>query len=72
MGRRLNCPSSALNRIRHLTSRCFHPPFEYQIIFAVSPLLVLGYILYTGFDDVDEEKKKRSTKTDFTLEGHDE
>jgi len=43
-----------------------------KIIFAISPLLVLGYILYTGFDDDDAEKKKRSSKTDFTLEGHDE
>eukprot|EP00552_Chaetoceros_brevis_P003187 CAMPEP_0197737536 /NCGR_PEP_ID=MMETSP1435-20131217/9566_1 /TAXON_ID=426625 /ORGANISM="Chaetoceros brevis, Strain CCMP164" /LENGTH=61 /DNA_ID=CAMNT_0043326087 /DNA_START=40 /DNA_END=225 /DNA_ORIENTATION=+ len=43
-----------------------------KILFAVSPLLVLGYVLLTGFDDKDEETAKRSKKTDFQLEGHDE
>jgi len=43
-----------------------------KFIFAISPLLGLGYILYTGFDDVEEENIKRSKKTDFTLNGHEE
>jgi len=49
---------------------CFLYPS--QILFAMSPLLALGYVLYTGFDDPEEEKVKRSKKTDFQLEGHDE
>jgi hypothetical protein len=38
----------------------------------MSPLLALAYVLYTGFDDPEEEQVKRSKKTDFQLEGHDE
>lgn len=43
-----------------------------KILFAMSPLLVLGYVLITGFDDDDSETAKRSKKTDFQLDGHDE
>ncbi len=37
---------------------------------AISPLLALGYVLMTGFEDKVEENKKRSKKTDFQLDGH--
>jgi len=38
----------------------------------MSPLLVLGYVLVTGFDDADAEAAKRNKKADFQLDGHDE
>jgi hypothetical protein len=38
----------------------------------MSPLLALGYVLMTGFDDPEAEKEKRSKKTDFQMDGHDE
>jgi len=41
-----------------------------KFIFAISPLLVLFYIVYQGFDDEDAEKEKRNKKADFTLDGH--
>lgn len=43
-----------------------------QLIFAVSPLLVLGYILYSAFEDPEVEALKRRKKGDFELEGHGE
>ena len=43
-----------------------------KILFAMSPLLALAYVLMTGFDDADAEKAKRSKKSDFTLAGHEE
>jgi hypothetical protein len=59
----------------HSTILSIHPSIHAktgQILFAMSPLLVLGYVLVTGFDDKDEEEAKRKKKTDFQLEGHDE
>ena len=41
-----------------------------QILVAVSPLLALGYVLMTGFEDKDGEDEKRKKKTDFQLDGH--
>eukprot|EP00543_Licmophora_paradoxa_P004478 CAMPEP_0202446770 /NCGR_PEP_ID=MMETSP1360-20130828/5340_1 /ASSEMBLY_ACC=CAM_ASM_000848 /TAXON_ID=515479 /ORGANISM="Licmophora paradoxa, Strain CCMP2313" /LENGTH=62 /DNA_ID=CAMNT_0049063449 /DNA_START=103 /DNA_END=291 /DNA_ORIENTATION=- len=41
-----------------------------KLIFAVSPLLVLGYILLSAFETEDVEKRKRSKKADFELDGH--
>ena len=41
-----------------------------QLLFAVSPLIVLGYILLSAFEPEELEKKKRSTKVDFNPEGH--
>eukprot|EP00553_Chaetoceros_curvisetus_P000620 CAMPEP_0204621580 /NCGR_PEP_ID=MMETSP0717-20131115/7240_1 /ASSEMBLY_ACC=CAM_ASM_000666 /TAXON_ID=230516 /ORGANISM="Chaetoceros curvisetus" /LENGTH=61 /DNA_ID=CAMNT_0051636009 /DNA_START=200 /DNA_END=385 /DNA_ORIENTATION=+ len=43
-----------------------------KIMFAMSPLIVLGYVLLTGFDDKEEEEAKRKKKTDFQLDGHEE
>lgn len=43
-----------------------------QILFAMSPLIALTYVLLTGFDDPEAENEKRSKKTDFQMEGHDE
>jgi hypothetical protein len=41
-----------------------------QILFAVSPLLALGYVLFSAFESEEEEKSKRSKKADFNMEGH--
>jgi hypothetical protein len=38
----------------------------------MSPLLALGYVLLTGFEDKEGEEAKRNVKADFRLEGHDE
>eukprot|EP00521_Asterionellopsis_glacialis_P000906 CAMPEP_0195262344 /NCGR_PEP_ID=MMETSP0706-20130129/9702_1 /TAXON_ID=33640 /ORGANISM="Asterionellopsis glacialis, Strain CCMP134" /LENGTH=61 /DNA_ID=CAMNT_0040316413 /DNA_START=107 /DNA_END=292 /DNA_ORIENTATION=- len=43
-----------------------------KIIFAISPLLALGYILMSAFESEENETKKRNKKTDFELEGHGE
>eukprot|EP00560_Eucampia_antarctica_P004030 CAMPEP_0197840720 /NCGR_PEP_ID=MMETSP1437-20131217/45765_1 /TAXON_ID=49252 ORGANISM="Eucampia antarctica, Strain CCMP1452" /NCGR_SAMPLE_ID=MMETSP1437 /ASSEMBLY_ACC=CAM_ASM_001096 /LENGTH=64 /DNA_ID=CAMNT_0043450369 /DNA_START=755 /DNA_END=949 /DNA_ORIENTATION=- len=43
-----------------------------KIIFAVSPLLVLGYVLLQAFEDDNSEDVKRKQKTDFRLAGHEE
>jgi hypothetical protein len=43
-----------------------------QIIFAVSPLLALGYVLMGAFEEGDAEQTKRKKKSDFNLEGHSE
>lgn len=50
-------------------------PVEYAIngaklLFAISPLLVLAYILISAFEDETAEDQKRKKKTDFNLEGH--
>eukprot|EP00545_Synedropsis_sp_CCMP1620_P008595 CAMPEP_0119016296 /NCGR_PEP_ID=MMETSP1176-20130426/11919_1 /TAXON_ID=265551 /ORGANISM="Synedropsis recta cf, Strain CCMP1620" /LENGTH=62 /DNA_ID=CAMNT_0006969639 /DNA_START=28 /DNA_END=216 /DNA_ORIENTATION=- len=50
-------------------------PLDYAIIaakllFAVSPLIVLGYILLSAFEPEEVELKKRKKKSDFNLEGH--
>eukprot|EP00429_Kryptoperidinium_foliaceum_P085230 CAMPEP_0176184914 /NCGR_PEP_ID=MMETSP0121_2-20121125/1071_1 /TAXON_ID=160619 /ORGANISM="Kryptoperidinium foliaceum, Strain CCMP 1326" /LENGTH=60 /DNA_ID=CAMNT_0017523325 /DNA_START=59 /DNA_END=241 /DNA_ORIENTATION=+ len=41
-----------------------------KIIFAISPLLALAYVLYSAFEPEEVEKTKRSKKADFNLEGH--
>ena len=41
-----------------------------QLLFAVSPLIVLGYILLSAFEPEEVEMKKRKKKADFNLEGH--
>lgn len=43
-----------------------------QLLFAMSPLLVLFYIIYTGFEPEEVERKKRAQKGDFQLDGHSE
>jgi hypothetical protein len=43
-----------------------------QLLFAVSPLLVLAYILISAFESEEVEDQKRKKKTDFNLEGHGE
>ena len=43
---------------------------KFKILFAVSPLLALGYVLMTGFEDKEGEAAKRKKKGDFQLEGH--
>ena len=40
------------------------------MIFALSPLLLLGYVLMTAFEDEDQELEKRNKKTDFDMDGH--
>jgi hypothetical protein len=40
------------------------------MIFAISPLLLLGYILMTAFETDEQELKKRSKKSDFDMDGH--
>eukprot|EP00551_Chaetoceros_affinis_P003653 CAMPEP_0203641160 /NCGR_PEP_ID=MMETSP0088-20131115/6479_1 /ASSEMBLY_ACC=CAM_ASM_001087 /TAXON_ID=426623 /ORGANISM="Chaetoceros affinis, Strain CCMP159" /LENGTH=54 /DNA_ID=CAMNT_0050496523 /DNA_START=131 /DNA_END=295 /DNA_ORIENTATION=+ len=42
----------------------------FKILFAVSPLLALAYVLMTGFEDKDGEDAKRNKKADFQMEGH--
>ena len=44
--------------------------FLFQILIAISPLLVLGYILFSAFEDEETEALKRRKKGDFELEGH--
>jgi hypothetical protein len=36
----------------------------------MSPLIALGYVLYSAFEDPDDEALKRRKKGDFELEGH--
>ena len=43
-----------------------------QLLFAVSPLLVLAYILISAFESDEQEDRKRNKKSDFNLEGHSE
>ena len=47
-------------------------PCPKKVIFAISPLLVLGYVLFSAFENEDAERRKRSKKNDFELEGHSE
>eukprot|EP00980_Cylindrotheca_fusiformis_P011884 scaffold2830_cov131-Cylindrotheca_fusiformis.AAC.5 len=52
-------------------------PAEYvinglKLLFAVSPLLALGYVLISAFEPEELEDKKRKKKADFNLEGHGE
>lgn len=48
----------------------FFPLFSKQLLFAVSPLLALGYILLSAWEDPEAEEVKRRKKTDFQLDGH--
>eukprot|EP00544_Gedaniella_sp_CCMP2646_P003902 CAMPEP_0202480406 /NCGR_PEP_ID=MMETSP1361-20130828/412_1 /ASSEMBLY_ACC=CAM_ASM_000849 /TAXON_ID=210615 /ORGANISM="Staurosira complex sp., Strain CCMP2646" /LENGTH=62 /DNA_ID=CAMNT_0049107837 /DNA_START=79 /DNA_END=267 /DNA_ORIENTATION=+ len=41
-----------------------------KLLFAVSPLLVLAYILLSAWEDPEAEEVKRRKKTDFELDGH--
>eukprot|EP00566_Odontella_aurita_P030384 CAMPEP_0113567006 /NCGR_PEP_ID=MMETSP0015_2-20120614/23037_1 /TAXON_ID=2838 /ORGANISM="Odontella" /LENGTH=64 /DNA_ID=CAMNT_0000469355 /DNA_START=107 /DNA_END=301 /DNA_ORIENTATION=- /assembly_acc=CAM_ASM_000160 len=43
-----------------------------KLLFALSPLLVLLYVLVSGFETDEKESEKRNKKTDFALEGHGE
>eukprot|EP00537_Pseudo-nitzschia_pungens_P003135 CAMPEP_0172356114 /NCGR_PEP_ID=MMETSP1060-20121228/446_1 /TAXON_ID=37318 /ORGANISM="Pseudo-nitzschia pungens, Strain cf. cingulata" /LENGTH=54 /DNA_ID=CAMNT_0013076039 /DNA_START=115 /DNA_END=280 /DNA_ORIENTATION=+ len=43
-----------------------------KMTFALSPLLLLGYILFTAFESEEVEAKKRNKKTDFNMAGHSE
>eukprot|EP00538_Stauroneis_constricta_P008080 CAMPEP_0119557564 /NCGR_PEP_ID=MMETSP1352-20130426/9200_1 /TAXON_ID=265584 /ORGANISM="Stauroneis constricta, Strain CCMP1120" /LENGTH=60 /DNA_ID=CAMNT_0007604687 /DNA_START=49 /DNA_END=231 /DNA_ORIENTATION=+ len=43
-----------------------------KILFAVSPLIALGYVLLAAFESEENETAKRNKKTDFNLEGHGE
>ena len=43
-----------------------------QLVFAISPLLVLGYVLLSAFESEEAENRKRNKKSDFNLEGHGE
>lgn len=44
----------------------------WKLILAVSPLLVLFYIVYSGFESTEAEAAKRKKDDDFVLEGHGE
>ncbi len=46
--------------------------FTLKLILAVSPLLVLFYIVYSGFESTEAEAAKRKKDDDFVLEGHGE
>ncbi len=41
-----------------------------QLLIAISPLLALFYIIYTGFEPEEVERKKREQTGDFQLDGH--
>jgi hypothetical protein len=41
-----------------------------QLLIAMSPLIALFYIIYTGFEPEEVEKKKREQVGDFQLDGH--
>jgi hypothetical protein len=43
-----------------------------KLLFAVSPLLALGYVLFSAFETPEAEALKRRKKGDFELEGHGE
>ena len=45
-------------------------PCNIQILVALSPLLALGYVLMSAFEDEQSETLKRKKKSDFQLEGH--
>eukprot|EP00579_Thalassiosira_antarctica_P002758 CAMPEP_0201876426 /NCGR_PEP_ID=MMETSP0902-20130614/8124_1 /ASSEMBLY_ACC=CAM_ASM_000551 /TAXON_ID=420261 /ORGANISM="Thalassiosira antarctica, Strain CCMP982" /LENGTH=64 /DNA_ID=CAMNT_0048403673 /DNA_START=82 /DNA_END=276 /DNA_ORIENTATION=- len=44
----------------------------FKLLFAMSPLIALFYIVYTGFEPEEVEMKKRKQKGDFQLDGHSE
>ena len=41
-----------------------------QLLFAMSPLIALFYVIYTGFEPEEVERKKRMQTGDFQLDGH--
>jgi hypothetical protein len=41
-----------------------------QLLIAMSPLIALFYIIYTGFEPEEVERKKREQTGDFQLDGH--
>lgn len=41
-----------------------------KMTFALSPLLLLGYILFSAFESEELENKKRNKKSDFSMAGH--
>ncbi|KAL3796589.1 hypothetical protein ACHAW5_009040 [Stephanodiscus triporus] len=41
-----------------------------KLLIAMSPLIALFYIIYTGFEPEEVEKKKREQVGDFQLDGH--
>ena len=43
-----------------------------QFLVAISPLLALAYVLFSAFEDPNDEALKRRKKGDFELEGHGE
>eukprot|EP00594_Rhizosolenia_setigera_P007597 CAMPEP_0178953664 /NCGR_PEP_ID=MMETSP0789-20121207/8548_1 /TAXON_ID=3005 /ORGANISM="Rhizosolenia setigera, Strain CCMP 1694" /LENGTH=60 /DNA_ID=CAMNT_0020634955 /DNA_START=69 /DNA_END=251 /DNA_ORIENTATION=+ len=43
-----------------------------KVIFAMSPLIALGVIVYQGYEGDESESKKRNKKSDFELAGHGE
>jgi len=43
-----------------------------KFLFAVSPLFLLAFVVYSGFADPEEEEVRRRKKHDFQLEGHSE
>ena len=42
-----------------------------KILFALSPLIALFCVIFTGFESEEEEKAKKR-KADFQLDGHSE
>jgi hypothetical protein len=44
-----------------------HP---FQLLVAASPLIALGFILFSAFEDPEAEALKRRKKGDFQLDGH--
>ena len=41
-----------------------------KLLVALSPLIALGYILFTAFESPEQEALKRKKKGDFDLDGH--
>jgi hypothetical protein len=52
-----------------IASFIVHP---FQLMVAASPLIALGCILFTAFEDPEAEALKRRKKGDFQLDGHGE
>jgi len=60
-----------LKLMRLSSSICKIPTDQFfQIVFAMSPLLALAYVLYSAFESEEDERSKRQKKSDFNLEGH--
>lgn len=41
-----------------------------KVLFAISPLIALFYVIWSGFDTPEEEAKKKTKRLDFELSGH--